>query len=531
MKLPQFLVLFPYYIFSQPLQIEWQNRIGGFEVNLNSVAQHTIDGGYIIGGSSNSNLSGDKTENSRGLFDYWIVKTNNSGIIEWDKTIGGSAPNGWEQDVLTDLKQTLDGGYIICGISDSPISGDKNENSIGSVDFWVVKLNPFGVIEWQNTIGGMNADEPYSILQTIDGGFLVSGQSQSNISGDKSENSRGLKDYWVVKLNQLGQIEWDKTIGGNGNDVISETLQLENGNFILLGFSNSNISGDKTEDSKGSNDYWIIEINSLGEIIWQKTIGGDGSDISTSLIKTTNNTLLLGGHSSSSISGDKTESCRGFSDYWIVELNSSGDILWQKTIGGNQEDKLLAITESNDNNYLITGNSSSGISGDKTDPLYGIGGADSWIVKINTVGNILFQKTIGSTGDDGLNSILQENDGGIFLSGGTNSPSTNDINELPIGINDYWILRLTASLDTPSYPDKAIFSIAPNPTNSNVSLQWQPDGNAITIGLYSPLGQLLSHQNDASGLVAIELPEANGVYILKINTVNDQYYTFKILKM
>ncbi|MFN5774540.1 MAG: hypothetical protein ACK447_15790, partial [Flavobacterium sp.] len=209
MKLPQFLVLFPYYIFSQPLQIEWQNRIGGFEVNLNSVAQHTIDGGYIIGGSSNSNLSGDKTENSRGLFDYWIVKTNNSGIIEWDKTIGGSAPNGWEQDVLTDLKQTLDGGYIICGISDSPISGDKNENSIGSVDFWVVKLNPFGVIEWQNTIGGMNADEPYSILQTIDGGFLVSGQSQSNISGDKSENSRGLKDYWVVKLNQLGQIEWD----------------------------------------------------------------------------------------------------------------------------------------------------------------------------------------------------------------------------------------------------------------------------------------------------------------------------------
>ncbi|MFN5773382.1 T9SS type A sorting domain-containing protein, partial [Flavobacterium sp.] len=321
------------------------------------------------------------------------------------------------------------------------------------------------------------------------------------------------------------------TIGGNGNDVISETLQLENGNFILLGFSNSNISGDKTEDSKGSNDYWIIEINSLGEIIWQKTIGGDGSDISTSLIKTTNNTLLLGGHSSSSISGDKTESCRGFSDYWIVELNSSGDILWQKTIGGNQEDKLLAITESNDNNYLITGNSSSGISGDKTDPLYGIGGADSWIVKINTVGNILFQKTIGSTGDDGLNSILQENDGGIFLSGGTNSPSTNDINELPIGINDYWILRLTASLDTPSYPDKAIFSIAPNPTNSNVSLQWQPDGNAITIGLYSPLGQLLSHQNDASGLVAIELPEANGVYILKINTVNDQYYTFKILKM
>lgn len=281
--------LLSFSMFSQSPDIEWQNLVGGSNINLPSSSQQTTDGGFIIGGYSNSNISGDKTENSKGLYDYWIVKTNSLGLVEWDKTIGGL-----EQDVFTNLKQTQDEGYIVCGYSDSPISGDKTENPIGSADFWIVKITSNGTIEWQNTIGGSDAEQPYSLLPTIDNGYLIAGYSQSGVSGDKSENSRGLQDYWVVKLNSSGTVEWDKTLGGTGNDILSSVIQLDDGNYILAGNSNSMISGDKTEDSKGSSDYWVIKIDSFGNILWQKTIGGSGYDRPTTIIKTNNNTFFFG---------------------------------------------------------------------------------------------------------------------------------------------------------------------------------------------------------------------------------------------
>ena len=527
------LLLFPsFLLFAQSPNIEWQNRIGGFNIDLNGNSQHTVDGGYIIGGYSNSNISGDKTENSKGLFDYWIVKTNNLGTVEWDKTIGGSAPNGWEQDIFTVIKQTLDGGYIVCGYSDSPISSDKTENPIGSADFWVVKLNSTGTIEWQNTIGGTDADEPYSIIQTLDGGFLVSGQSQSNISGDKTQNSRGLQDYWIVKLNNLGIVEWDKTIGGSGNDILSSTLQLDNGNYLLAGFSNSNISGDKTENSKGVHDFWVLQLDLSGNILWQKTIGGSGFDIPICLTKTSISTFLLGGRSNSNISGDKTENCRGLYDFWVLEIDTLGNILWQKTIGGNQEDSLLSVIHCSDNNFLLSGSSRSGISGDKTDPLYGIGGTDAWIVKLSSLGNILWQKTIGGTGDDGFNSVIQVSDGSYFLSGGTNSPISGDITELPVGINDYWIIKLEP--DNLSNLESELLNqvtVYPNPTHNNVTINYNSSLEKASISIYNILGQLISKTN-LNQIFENKVPieGQNGVYFIEIETENHQKKVFKIVK-
>jgi hypothetical protein len=118
-------------------------------------------------------------------------------------------------DVLKSIQQTTDGGYIIGGYSNSSISGDKTENCIGSFDYWIVKISGTGTIQWQNTIGGDSDDYLSSIKQTSDGGYILGGYSKSIISGDKIENSMGLHDYWIVKTNSLGNIQWQNTIGGN----------------------------------------------------------------------------------------------------------------------------------------------------------------------------------------------------------------------------------------------------------------------------------------------------------------------------
>ncbi|MCZ8169129.1 T9SS type A sorting domain-containing protein [Flavobacterium sp.] len=518
------MLFFCYTSFSQT--VVWQNRLGGDLRNTSYKSLLLTDGNVLIGGRSNSNAFADKTENSKGDFDYWLIKTDGNGTTVWDKTLGGSG-----LEIFYDCIATNDNGALVVGYSNSPISGDKTENLIGGAyDFWVVRLDENGSIIWQNTLGGNGNDTPVSACLTADGGFLIVGYSDSDSSGDKTENSRGFQDFWVVKLDANGAVLWDKTIGGTGNDIASKIIPLSDGNFLITGYSTSSISGEKNENSRGGHDFWILKINPFGNIIWQKTLGGNGFDAPYCAVEFNADAYVIGGESNSNQSGDKTENTRGNSDYWLVVVNNQGNLIQQKTIGGSQLDNLLAMTKTIDNHLVLCGFSNSPISGEKTISNVGLG-TDSWLLKVNSSFSSVWQKTYGGNFDEGINSIFEFPNGDLCVSGSTGSPLSGSLTEGPVGETDYWILRLTASLDTPSYPDKAIFSIAPNPTNSNVSLQWQSDGNAITIGLYSPLGQLLSHQIDASGLVAIELPEANGVYILKINTVNDQYYTFKILKM
>ena len=196
------------------LTIQWQNTIGGGLVDVLYSMQQTNDGGYILVGNSSSNISGDKTENSQGGADYWVVKLDSSGTIQWQNTIGGN-----ERDILYSIQQTNDGGYILGGSSLSDISGDKTENSQGGLDYWVVKLDSSGTIQWQNTIGGNGGDRLFSIQQTGDGGYILGGFSNSPISGDKTEDSLGY-DYWVVKLSP------DSLLAGINNQYSLNQHQL-----------------------------------------------------------------------------------------------------------------------------------------------------------------------------------------------------------------------------------------------------------------------------------------------------------------
>ncbi len=329
-------------------EIEWQNTIGGNNTDQLYSIQQTSDGGYILGGVSISDISGDKTENSQGDYDYWVVKLDSTGNIQWQNTIGGS---GYDQ--LYSIQQTSDGGYILGGYSNSGISGDKTESSQGDYDYWVVKLDAIGNIQWQTTIGGNDADWLYSVQQTTDGGYILGGYSLSDISGDKTEGTQGGNDYWVVKLDASGNIQWQNTIGGNNDDNLTSIQQTTDGGYILGGYSYSDISGDKTENSQGSDDYWVVKLNASGNIQWQNTIGGSGYDQLYSIQQTSDGGYILGGYSESNISGDKTENSQGFDDYWVVKLDTTGNIQWQNTIGGSNFDYLTSVQKTSDGGYII----------------------------------------------------------------------------------------------------------------------------------------------------------------------------------
>jgi hypothetical protein len=511
--------------------IQWQNTIGSWNTDALSSIKQTTDGGYIIGGSSTSENGGDKTENSKGFDDYWVLKLDATGNIQWQNTIGGN-----NVDYLESIQETTDGGYILGGYSDSNISSDKTENCQGALDYWVVKLNSDGNIQWQNTIGGDSTDYLVDIMQTTDGGYILGGASVSNTSGDKTQNRKGAFDYWVVKLNSAGNIEWQNTIGGNSDDFLISIEQTTDGGYILGGFSESNISGDKTENRKGGFDYWVVKLNLAGNIEWQNTIGGSSNDKLTSIEQTIDGGYILGGASRSNISGDKTENGLGTNKdhYWVIKLNSAGDIEWQNTIGGNSSDYLNDVHQTTDGGYILGGDSYSNISGDKTENNQGY--FDYWVIKLNSTGNIEWQNTIGGNKDDYFSSIEQTTDGGYILGGHSYSGSSGDKTENNVGIYDFWVVKLAPETSSAHQigTTNSTPRVYPNPADVAIYIDLAKiQGTTYSLSLCTVEGTVVytkaSTPFPADKLLSmpiLEVPE--GLYFLSISTDLGNSEAYKI---
>jgi hypothetical protein len=288
-------------------------------------------------------------------------------VKQWDTTLGGTG-----DDQLYILRPTPDGGYIMGGVTTSGVSGDKTEPSRGLRDYWVVKIDAQGTKQWDKTFGGSSYDEMYDVVPTRDGGYLLGGSSASGISGDKSEPNKGYSDYWVIKIDSLGTKQWDRTLGGLDSDYLFNMCETADGGFLLGGNSYSGIGGDKTQPSRGGVDCWVVKINALGQKRWDKTYGGSADDFNNrkSLALTRDGGFLVGCFSNSGVSGDKTQPCwgGGDGDYWVLKLDSLGTRQWDRTVGGTLSERLTAIFQTTDGGYLLAGSSASGVSGNKTEP-------------------------------------------------------------------------------------------------------------------------------------------------------------------
>jgi Secretion system C-terminal sorting domain len=302
--------------------------------------------------------------------------------------------------------------------------------------FCVTYINAQPAIEWQKSLGGSADETANSVFQTSDGGFIIAGQTFSNDGDVAGNHSTDSTDFWVIKLGLSGNIEWQKCLGGAAFDCANSVLQTSDGDFVVAGHSRSS-DGDIT-GNHGGFDAWIVKLSTSGSLIWQQSIGENGNESALSLKQTNDDGFIICGYTDSN-EGQLASNHGGISDAWVAKLNTDGQIEWQKCFGGSNYDIANNICQTAEGDYLFCGSTKS-TDGDIT---ANHGEADFWVVKLGSFGEIIWQHCFGGTNSDFANDIKQTEDGGIIVSGSSESID-GDISQMQ-GIWDSWVLKLTAS--------------------------------------------------------------------------------------
>ena len=411
------------------IEVDFITTLGGSKNESAQAVVNTTDGGYAILGHSQS-MDGDVTNKSNESYDYWVLKFDTTNQLQWQKTYGGS-----DDDRGTDIIQTTDGGYAVIGKSKSG-DLDVSENA-GYDDFWMIKLDGNGSILWEYSFGYAGSDVPYSVIQTNDNGYLVSGVldvTASNGQGDRVSSSQRRHaggDYWVIKLNANGIKEWSNYYGGSFTDTAYDAIQTEDNGYIIVGSSDSN--DVDVANNKGSYDFWVIKISNTGDLVWEKSFGGSEIDEARAISNTADgNYLVVGDTRSANIDVSQN---RGAADLWMIKINSEGSLIWEKTLGGTSFDVGRSVSKTQDNGFLIAGSSRSS-DGDLRNNK---GQNDALILKINSSGDLEWQKTIGGSEVDFFYGAAELTDGSVVAVGDTNS-SNGDITENK-GFTDLLILK------------------------------------------------------------------------------------------
>lgn len=321
---------------------QWRRTLGGAEDDTCRSIQQTKDGGYILVGHTESF--------GAGVWDIWLIKTNGSGDEQWNKTFGGS-----KYEFGKSVQQTLDGGYIIIGDTDS--FGN------GSADIWLIKTDSIGNEQWNKTIGGNRFDKCVEAQQTNDGGYIITGYTESYDAGEG--------DIWLIKTDNMGNEQWNKSFGGTNWDRGYSGHQTFDNGFIITGCTSS--------IGAGSTDVWLIKTDSMGIEQWNKTFGGINGDQSSSVCQTSDGGYILVGETGSYGNIGVDEYGYPYSDVWLIKTDSIGNEQWNRTFGGTENDQGSYVLQTLDGGYIITGGTSS----------YGIfERSDVWLIKTDRNGNI-----------------------------------------------------------------------------------------------------------------------------------------------
>lgn len=362
--------------------MEWERSFGGDGMDMLISLAYTAEGGFVLAGNSASLKSDFKKESTRGQEDIWVIKLRPDGEEEWQKTIGGSG-----KDIVSKVLQTPDGGYILGGSSSSP--GIEKENArvekesphYGNLDYWLVKLNTEGTIEWERTYGGIYKDQLESLSLTRDNGFIVGGYSNSPTSITKSDNPVGEGgDYWILKLDEKGNIEWQKTLGGDGDEHLHQIIQTKDNGYVVGGSSSSLYGGSKTKANGKGIDFWVLKLDEFGGVDWQETYDFGEIDVLTSLVENKDGSLLIGGYIQNKNYFQKASSKdEGINDFVLIKVAEDGEELWKTFVGSNGQEVLRKVIITRDGDYVLAGTSRGEKSRDKNTQK---GRSDFWLVKL-----------------------------------------------------------------------------------------------------------------------------------------------------
>lgn len=439
------VIVFAFQLHAQTPEIVWQNNFGGSNDDFGHSFFKTDDGGIILAGTTKSN-DGNVTGNHGG-YDCWIIKLDMNYNVEWQKCYGGS-----DNDYSFSIVQTSDNGYVFTGGSSSS-DGDLTYNYGGS-DIWVVKLNPTGVIVWQKSVGGPFEDIGWNVIETTTGDIVVAGKFQNpgNLDDDKAQ---------IIKLSSTGEMQWEKYFGGSLWENAKHIIQTNDGGFVFVGEAYSN-DGDLT-GNYGCSDCWIVKLTTQGNIEWQKNLGGSHFDYAECVIENCDGSYTMSGHTQSNdfnVTGN-----HGELDAWIVKLSSTGELIWQKCYGGSEYEQAKSIIRKSNSGYIFSGSTNSN-DGDVSGLL---GSSDFWIVETDTTGEIVWQQCLGGSQED--YSFQIENAGfNQYLLIGV-SASTDFYVTGNNGGRDYWVIKIDTEVGIVESSNSNETFIYPNPSNGFITIQ------------------------------------------------------------
>jgi hypothetical protein len=326
----------------------------------------TYDGGLCTAGRTASQ--------GAGLEDVWIVRLDGDGRLLWEKSFGGPAIDRGRAIV-----ETPDHGLVIAGATES--------KGAGEFDVWVLKVDAKGALLWDRHFGGGATDWASALVATRDGGIAIGAYTQ-DISG-------GPYDFWVIKLDGNGELLWQRRYGGAATDWSNAITETTDNGLVVVGHTESK--------GAGGADFWVLKLDADGEPIWDRTFGGAKTDYASTVTHTRDGGVIVGGMTRS---GD----ANGF-DIRILKLNSSGEVIWDQTLGGMKDDWVRSVVETRDGGHALAGYTDS----------QGAGLYDVWLVKLDADGALLWERTYGDTANEWSRAVVEMPDGGLALAGDTYS--------------------------------------------------------------------------------------------------------------
>lgn len=413
----------------------WTQHFGGIHEDNAMCIRPTSGGGFIINGATD--------QNGNSMNDIWLIKTDENGTMLWDKTFGGE-----QNDFSQMCQQTTDGGFIIAGTTESYGNGMQ--------DFWLIKTDADGNEEWNRTYGTAENDRIQFVEQCNDGGYVITGGTGN------FENSN--QDAWLIKTDENGNLEWQQTYGGNGNEKTYTVHQETDGSYILAGLTSS--------FGNGTYDAYLIKTDSLGNESWSKTYGGPEIENAYSMQILPGEGYILAGSTKSFGAVDF--------DVWLIKVDGQGNEIWSHVYGTSAIDYCYSIDITKDGNFILGGLTNATDGGD----------FDVLVMKVSDIGDEIWTKNIGLDGDEYSIWIEETGDGGFVMAGYSNSFGNGD--------NDAYIVNLAPDPvhnyehDIDQQSGYQLWNF-PNPFYQSTTITWFGTNAPLITGIeiYNEKGQIM----------------------------------------
>jgi hypothetical protein len=344
----------------------WTRTFGEEGVDRGSAVVECQSGGFALAGYTDSLGAGKE--------DFWLVRTDSDGEVLWSHTYGGAG-----SDLATSVIECSTGGFVLVGYTES--------FSAGRADIWLVRTDADGNYLWSQTFGGSQPDWGEAIIEVTGGGYAVIGVTESY--------GAGLWDMWLLRTDEDGNLLWNQTFGDSSYDGGCSLVEVSSGGFALTGWTRSY--------GAGNDDGWLIRTDHAGNELWSKTYGGPDYDDSYAVIEVSDGGFALTGYTSSSGNGR--------ADVWLIRTDSHGDAIWTQSFGGSDSDAGYSLVECAEGGFAITGSTYS----------FGAGDGDFWLLQTDSNGHLLWDYAYGGPDNDGAQALIEVSDGGFLLVGSTYS--------------------------------------------------------------------------------------------------------------